>query len=311
MSFILFLLALAYSLTATAQAVPSFLTISNRQMTVRQDLTRGGAISHIMRRGEERSLVNIYDEGRYIQQSYYAGNSIDRKSEGQSSFWSPWPWNPIQVGDYARNRAEILEYRQTHHSTYVRCIPMLWDMNNKPAEAVMEQWTQLDGRILHVRCRLTCHRTDTIYGESSENSQEIPAVYPISALNHLYYYQGDAPFSGAKADSVEVEELRFVEPKHGWGSYPDVPEHWMAFVDDEGWGMGVYSPSATSFLAGRYKPKRDGESLDEGTSYIAPVRQQHMSHDSVVEYEYYIILGTVAQIQHAVRGLKGKVKVKG
>ena len=303
----LFLL-LVSSLTASAQTTPNFITISNRQMTVRQDLSRGGAISHIIRRGEERSLVNIYDEGRYIQQSYYAGTATNRQDEGQSKFWSPWPWNPIQVGDYKRNRAQILEYRQTRHSTYVRCIPMLWDMNNKPAEAVMEQWTQLDGRVLHVRCRLSCHRTDTIYGEASENSQEIPAVYPISALNHLYYYQGDAPFSGALADSVEVEEIRFVEPKHGWGSYPSVPEHWMAFVDDSGWGMGVYSPSATSFLAGRYKPERNGESLSEGTSYIAPVRSQHMTHDSVVEYEYHVILGTVAQIQRAVHAIHKKEK---
>ena len=284
-----------------AQSVPSFLTIRNRHMTVRQDLSRGGAISHIFRHGEEGSLVNIYDEGRYIQQSYYAGRSVNRVAEGQSEFWSPWPWNPIQVGDYARGRAEILDWRQSRHETYVKCIPMQWDMKNHPAEAEMEQWTSLHGRMLHVRCRLTCHRTDTLYGESSQNDQEIPAVYPISALNHLYYYQGDAPFTGGAADTVEVEELRFVEPKHGWGHYPSVPEKWMAFVGDDGRGMGVYSPSATSFLAGRYKPDRDGEALDDATSYIAPVRSQYVGPRSVVEYEYYIILGTVPQIQRAVR----------
>ena len=208
------------------------------------------------------------------------------------------------MGDAARNRAQILEARQTRRTTYVKCIPMLWDMDNRPAEAEMEQWTALHGNTLHVRCRLTCHRTDTIYGDASENSQEIPAVYPISALNHLYYYQGDAPSTGGRADSVEVEELRFTEPKHFWGHYPSVPEKWMAFVDDNGWGMGVYSPSATSFLAGRYLPNRDGEALSDPTSYIAPLRNQKMARNAVVEYEYYIILGTVPEIQAEVYRLK-------
>ena len=289
--------------TAGAQETPEFLTIRNRQMTVCQDLTRGGAISHIYRRSDECSLVNIHDEGRYIQQSYYAGGSVNRQDDGQSTFWSPWPWNPIQVGDYAENRAQILEYRQSRRSTYVRCIPMLWDMKNKPAEAEMEQWTELRGRVLHVRCRLTCHRTDTIYPDVPENDQEIPAVYPISALNHLYYMQGSQPFDGTRADTVEVEELRFGENAHGWGHYQQVPEKWMAFVDDEGYGMGVYSPLATQFLAGRYKPDRDGGPRDESTSYIAPVRKETMHRNSVSEYDYYIILGTVGQIQHEVARL--------
>ena len=103
---------------------------------------------------------------------------------------------------------------------------------------------------------------------------------------------------------MEVEELRFTEPKHFWGHYPSVPEKWMAFVDDEGWGMGVYSPSATAFLAGRYLPNRDGEALSDPTSYIAPLRQQRMTRNSVVEYEYYIILGTVQEIQAEVYRLR-------
>ena len=78
----------------------------------------------------------------------------------------------------------------------------------------------------------------------------------------------------------------------------------MAFVDDDGWGMGVYSPSATSFLAGRYLPNRNGEALSDPTSYIAPLRNQKMERNAVVEYEYYIILGTVPEIQAEVYRLK-------
>ena len=286
--------------TVQAARGGDFLELRNRSLIVRQDLTRGGAICFVGRRGEGRNYVNIFDEGRYIQQSYYAGRSINRQAEGQSPFWTPWPWNPIQVGDYKRNRAQILESRKHGKSTYVKCIPMLWDMAGQPAEAEMEQWTTLEANALHVRCRLVCHRTDTIYGSDSDNHQEIPAVYPISSLCHLYAYLGDKPFVFEPADSVEVEELRFGEDAHGWGRYDNVAEHWMAFVGNDGWGIGVYSPTAEFFWAGRYKPSRSGEAGDESTSYIAPVRTNHMQRDSIIEYDYYLLFGTVEEIRRAV-----------
>lgn len=103
-------------------------------------MTLLGAISWISYSGSQPSLVNIADEGRYVQQPYYVGKSLDRKAEGQSPNWSPWAWNPIQVGNAFSNRAKILDYKQSKDSLYVKCIPMQWDMNNHPAEAEMEQW---------------------------------------------------------------------------------------------------------------------------------------------------------------------------
>jgi hypothetical protein len=68
----------------TEKSVPTELVADNGTLTVKFDLTRGGAISWISLSGSKRSLVNIADEGRYIQQSYYAGKSLDRKADGQS-----------------------------------------------------------------------------------------------------------------------------------------------------------------------------------------------------------------------------------
>ena len=61
---------------------PEQLEANNGTIKVKFDLTRGGAISWISLSNSDRNLVNTADEGRYIQQSYYAGKSIDRKSEG-------------------------------------------------------------------------------------------------------------------------------------------------------------------------------------------------------------------------------------
>ncbi|MDR1681779.1 MAG: hypothetical protein LBS25_00100 [Candidatus Symbiothrix sp.] len=271
--------------------------VKNDQFRLVQDMQRGGVISWISQTGSMRNIVNTADEGRYIQQSYYAGKSVNRQAEGQSPAWSPWSWNPIQCGDYARNRAKILEMRQSADSTYIKCTPMQWDMDNKPAEAIMEQWTSLDGNVVSVRCRLTCHRTDAIYGEGMMNDQEIPAVYLVSALNNLYSCFGNEAFTNAPAEKTEIVQLE----SGFWGTYtPDngkfPAEKWMAFVDDSGWGVGVYSPQATKFLAGR-AGRAGKESKDTSTNYIAPLCVEKLMRNSVFEYTYFLIVGTLDEIR--------------
>lgn len=268
--------------------------LDNGILNIKLDLTRGGAISYISISGKSRNIVNIHDEGRYVQQSYYAGKNLNRINEGQNSDWSPWPWNPIQVGDSYRNRAKILECSTNDNTLYVKCTPMLWDMNNKPAEAVMEQWTTLIGNVIKVSNKLTCHRTDTIYGESISKSQELPAVYPISALKSLYSYFGDAPFTGDSLNNPVVEHLE----DGFWGRYTNdkVSEHWMAFVDDNLWGMGVYTPIASNFLAGMAGAP-GFESNDSQTSYIAPIKSVALKKIDVFEYDYYLIIGNLEDIR--------------
>lgn len=273
--------------------------IDNGKIHLKLDLTRGGAISYISLAGSERNVVNIADEGRYIQQSYYAGKSLDRKADGQAKNWSPWCWNPIQVGDAFRNRAQILDFKRKKNQLYVKCIPMQWDMNNRPAEAEMEQWTTIDGTILKVHNRLTCHRTDQIYGDSIACDQELPAVYPVSALKNLYTYMGDAPFTKAQLNHPEVVFLS----SGFWGRYNQVTEHWMAFVDDNQWGMGVYNPQCDRFLAGMAgQPGK--EASDGSTAYIAPVKKTTLYKKCVYEYEYWIIIGKLDEIREAVYKLQ-------
>lgn len=281
---------------------PSELVLDNGVLTLKLDLTRGGAIAYISKAGSTRSLVNIADEGRYIQQSYYAGKALDRKAEGQSPAWSPWSWNPIQVGDAHRNRAKILKYKKTEDTLYVECVPMLWDMNNKPAEAEMEQWTAVKNNVIHVRCRITCHRTDDLYGDAVENDQELPAVYPISALKNLYSYLGPTPFADAALTNLAVINLS----SGFWGVYEHVAEHWMAFVDDQHWGMGVYNAQCTRFLAGR-SGAPGLEAKAASTSYIAPVKKEVLRKHSAYAYQYDIVIGTLDEIRSRIYQLNRAV----
>ncbi len=276
--------------------------IDNGILTLKLDLSRGGAISYLSLSGSDRSIINICDEGRYIQQSYYAGKSLNRQEEGQSPNWSPWSWNPIQVGDAFRNRAEIKDFQKKGNLLYVKCVPMLWDMNNCPAEAEMEQWTTLEKNILKVKNRLTCHRTDTIYGDSITNSQELPAVYPISDLSNLCTYKGDKPFSNDTLSNLEVIKLS----SGFWGRYSDISENWMAFVDSTNWGMAVYNPSCTSFLAGM-SGDPGGEALDPAASYIAPIKKEMLLKNCVYEYEYYIVVGSLSEIREDIYNIKNNI----
>ncbi len=291
----------------THNSADSFIEISNSEITLRQDLRRGGSICYISRTGIDRNIVNIYDEGRYIQQSYYAGKRVDRRHEGQSPSWSPWQWNPIQGGNHARKGARILKCEQTDSTLYVSCVPMLWDMDNHEGEAIMEQWTSINGNTIKVRNRLTCHRTDSIYGNKAvKNDQEIPAIYPISSLKNLYGYFGDKPFKNDKLDNPEVVEIKMDVPGSFWGKYPKVPEKWMAFVDDNMWGMGVFSPSAERFIAGRYTSMTDGEAHSLSTSYIAPLCTSKLKKNSVFEYTYYIVVDHLPEIRNTIYTLNSK-----
>ena len=287
--------------------IPKWMEADNDTLLVKLDLTRGGAIAYISKSGIDRNIVNIHDEGRYIQQSYYAGKKLNRQNEGQKPEWSPWSWNPIQVGDCYRNRAEILEYSNDGKTLYVKCIPMLWDMKNKPAEAIMEQWTTLEGNVIKVRNKLTCRRTDEMYGEGHLNNQELPAVYPISALSQLYSYFGDQPFTGEPLDKPVVKKLQ----DGFWGRYQDdmVTENWMAFVDENLWGMGVYTPICTNFLAG-IAGKPGFEANDASTSYIAPVKKAVLDKNTVFEFDYYIIIGQLDEIRANVYSIAAELKDK-
>lgn len=290
----------ALALRATAPS-DSVLELRNSCITLRQDLRRGGSICHISANGTPRNLVNIFDEGRYIQQSYYAGKRVDRRHEGQSPNWSPWQWNPIQGGNYNRKGARIVKWEKSDSALYIACVPMLWDMDAHEAEALMEQWTSLEGNTIKVKNRISCHRGKDIYGKKAvKNDQEIPAIYPISSLKHLYSYFGSKPFSDDALDNPEVTEIKMGVPGSFWGKYPNVTEKWMAFVDDNMWGMGVYSPKAARFLAGRFSPHTDGEALSIATSYIAPLCTAALTRNSVFEYEYYIVIDSLPQIRKTI-----------
>ncbi|MCY1723177.1 hypothetical protein OU798_22705 [Prolixibacteraceae bacterium Z1-6] len=82
-----------------------------------------------------------------------------------------------------------------------------------------------------------------------------------------------------------------------WGIYENVSENWMAFVDENNRGMGVYNPLCTRFLEGM-SGDPGKEYKDGSTSYIAPVKKETLYKNCIYEFEYYIIIGTINEIRN-------------
>src|SRR5688572_19486281 len=99
--------------------------LDNGTIRVGVNLSAGGAISYLSQSGSTYNLVNVRDKGRYVQQSYYTGQNLDRTSEGQYRRWSPWPWNPVQAGDTYGNSSSVLAWSNDGRTIYVKTHPLL------------------------------------------------------------------------------------------------------------------------------------------------------------------------------------------
>lgn len=271
------------------------LDLDNGTIKLKVNLDLGGAITYLSPSTSTVNLINNFDRGRQIQQSYYAGTMLDRRAEGQHATWSPWSWNPIQVGDAFGHTARILESGITDGVIYTKTLPLLWDMNNESAQCLIEQWTRLDRNTVHVRCKLTCQRTDNRWSVVRA-AQEIPAIYTNGWLPNLWTYVGGAPWTNAPMTKI----VQSGPPWTYWGpttARRGLLEHWAANLDAKGWGLGVYCEAADLFAGGFAGKPGSGGEFSGNTSYIAPLAYAELEKNSVFEYEYDLILGTLEQIR--------------
>ncbi len=81
-------------------------------------------------------------------------------------------------------------------------------------------------------------------------------------------------------------------------------EKWAAHVDATGWGVGVYNPKTERFVGGFSGPP-GGTTGTESTGYIAPLRIESLDKNTVYEYEYYLIVGSVDEIRTFVYTAEG------
>ena len=119
---------LIITITCTIQPASSQTRLmDNGIIRIGIDLNSGGAISYLVEMGSFDSAVNVYDLGRYIQQSYYSGPTpFIPPGAIQHPSYANWSWNPVQAGDVYHNRSEVVAESNDGTTLYVKCIPKQW-----------------------------------------------------------------------------------------------------------------------------------------------------------------------------------------
>ena len=285
------------------------------------------------------NLINRYDTGRYLQQSYYG--TYDRPY--QQGFYNdvPWNYNPVQGGNIVGEASKVIDYEinTEENYIYVKTRPLDWAKwsdrfaNGNSADNYSDLYGEDYKTDTYVEAKYVfedgmiktyCRMVDFSGYPSATTTQEMPAFYTIEPLNDFVYNNVSADKAWKEKNLTYKEEPDFwgVSPEYNQGHGtvdPDVDssEHWAAFMAStsaDSFGVGVYSPEITDFHYGVY-PQIYTANTGTATNYrhaqtttpdkedncalIAPVGVRTFESYSPAEYAFYISTGTVNQIRNS------------
>ena len=260
---------------ASEKAQEELIWLKNEKLKIGLSPSSGGAIAWISAVGANRSLINSFDRGRLVQQSWYG------KEDG--SLWNktPWRWNPVQGGDWRGKSAIILEQKHEPTTSWVKSQPLHWATGELLSECTMEQTVTLKDEMLHVRFRFQYAGEET----HTAQHQELPAFFVDSHLATLVFYDGDAPWTGAAVKRTQPEFPN---------EYKKITEHWAAYVGADDHGIGCYVPVANDLTCYRF-----GKDMDSpgSCSYFAPIKTLAIVPGFQWEYYVWITLGSANEIR--------------
>ncbi len=289
-------------------AIPSIISLSddssmifleNDRIKLGINLELGGAITFLSDEANGGdNMINSFDWGRQIQMSYYSGPwpYLGPNGERPSPSWEGLGWNPIQSGDSGDNRSQMISYENRgDNSVFIRSIPMIWPhTTGVTAECVFECLYKLEENVITIEATIVNNREDETQYPAA--GQEMPAVYTNGAWYKLVSYMGDKPFMGEPTTTIVAKNNQ-----RGWPwLHFYTPENWVALLDDNGYGIGVFQPEVMTFNGGFHPNdslKGYGGEKDVQTGHIAPVARQIIDHNIRWTYTTSLILGTENDIR--------------
>lgn len=270
------LLLLATALAANDEpANEDFVFLDNGRIKLGVKKSSGAGVAWLSASGSERNLINHFDRGRLVQQSYYG------KEDG--SLWNkqPWRYNPVQGGDWRGSGAKVLELKAEKSSLIAKTLPRHWASGAELEETSMEQRIELHEDVVHIRYKFAYSGKET----HPEHDQEIPAVFVEPEFDTLVLYTGNKPWSDG--------ELHRSQP--GWPNETrQMTEHWAAYVDKEDFGLGTYVPVADRLTCYRFG---DGDRKRGACSYFAPLTKFAIKPGLAWEYDVYLTIGKLEEIR--------------
>ncbi len=258
--------------------------LDNGVVRIGIDKSRGACIGYFADSKTRRNLLNNYDEGRFIQQSYYG------RPDGSKWNGKPWVYNPVQGGHSKGKRSRLLKFTRDQEKKTIsaRVEPLTWASGVACPEALMGVTISLEGPLARVRFRMDYTGKD----QSAIHDQEMPAVFTDAELPNLVY--------------SENGKLKRRVP--GWpNERGKATENWVAYLDDKDWGIGICTPGTETFTC--YRFKGDGKTGPAGSacSYVAPLRRFSLQKGLVVDYEVFLTIGSLEEIRRRFAPLRSKL----
>ncbi len=276
-------LALCLFLFAPSQtnAQEQWVFLDNGHVRLGVNLSAGACIGWFSHSHSSENVLNAYDEGRYLQQSYYG--------DADGSKWAEktWRYNPVQGGSWQGKPSVVVEHKADKTSFYARITPRHWATGALLDEVRLEQTLRLEGGLARLHFKMTYNGKT----EHKPTHQELPALFVQPVYATLVY--GDSE----NAPST-IATLRRRQP-----SFPNesakFSESWVAWERSNGQAVGLLCPHTTEATCYRVTGTGVGD-----CSYIAPLQTFALKPGLVFEYDVVLALGTVEQI----RAVFAKVK---
>ena len=228
------------------------------------------------------NLVNIWDAGRQIQQSYYANVGGDMGKPGQmektpkygangyerawcftghdDGYW--WPYNPVQAGDCADNPSQIIDYEMTDKDgdgeadeIYVKVRAMDW------GKGYMVKYHTAIGTIVGgsttksymenwytIENGMVWVKNRFIDWNGFSDMDTVPIhTNELPATFVIQPLNNFVTYTGQgvwKNDTSNLVRKSDVGSITAGGSFSVTPtENWYAWLNDEDFGFGMYIPN--------------------------------------------------------------------
>ncbi len=276
--------------------------IENGRFKLGVDMGWGGTINYLQdltynRRGIT-NVVNNFDTGRLIQQSYYGTGAIEGVFEwGSFNGSDRWPYNPVQGGDKGNVASRLIDVQVGENYVYIKSQPMDWGKVDYITPSYMENKYILEADYVRVDNRFV----DFSGWDHPYTGQELPALYTVSYLDKFVWYNGTEPWTG--------DDLSYRDDLEFWGDAKYAgdclfklkqsnTETWCAWVSDEAkFGIGLYVPAVDVLKAGRYRYDGSKKADAVSTNYVAPINSMQLVAYEALEYSYLLTTGTTDYIR--------------
>lgn len=249
--------------------------LDNGQIRLGVNLGAGACIGWLSSSGSQDNQLNVYDVGRYVQQSYYGDE------DGSDWNGKPWRYNPVQGGSWKNEPAEVLETKSDATSLYAKTKPRHWATGAFTPECVMEEWLRLDGGLARLKFKMTYTGTQ----EHKPRHQELPALFVTPKLDTLVFVDAEKKLA-RKQPGFPNECFKIGEP-------------WCAWMDQNGHGLGLFMPHTSQITCYRVRNGNQGD-----CSYLAPIQTFALKPGLAFEYEVVLMIGSLEEIRAAFTALE-------